>query len=358
MLPHEKLSDVGFEFTPEQVAELIVKEEEDKKPHYVFWAGWGDIRFDSTLERKTGMHRIRRGIITAVPMHYGYWDSDQGEKNSLNFVRNPIKGRGHEVWRIMRPGQIARDIERLYSQLGLKVLRTLTAATADFVDVEKRAAIVRNVAAKLITRVGTPKDQITFDEYREMVNEGIRNQGEDSLTYQVGMELLECYDYAESVFHDNLASKVGEMKDRNKPGGVGLGRLDEVAYEEIKILGKTPGDYEVDGDSWQHSMQQLLGKMGAAGGAQVNDALMTLLINQQQQQQRLSEQVNILIDKYIGGAPVALAAPTPIPGQPDEEIPEELLEKPKKEEGKEFSPPGPVWEGIDVPEVKPARRRT
>jgi len=274
----------------------------EKKIHYVFWAGLKPI---PCQEQNIGIALVKPFKITPV-RNWGCWTRDQDDKGSSGLRRHPGKNRGNEVWdtRGKEAGQNAEWLERCYGGKGLVVIRDLTGLEPDFV-----ATIVDNLIPAI-------PDDVTYESFISMVRANVSNNPpKDAVKLQekVAKQIIEACEIAQGAGLNELAAKKAEIGERSVAGGKGIPRLDQRAYDLIKLVGKTTADYETDtkaaGDAAAQQVAKVVGAIIPAMQQQQPQASALLTPEQMQQQATILA----LAMQQMGFAPVqAQGQPQPI----------------------------------------------
>lgn len=287
----------GLNLKAETLAKMMIEEAFDRLPHYIFYAGDTNLTFGIDDTRKYGLTKISRGKIVCLPKNYSYWDFWQGEQGGL--IHHPDKtNRKNDVLREVRPGQIMRWLALNYGTTGLGHLLSIRG--------EENDAVIYSIGRALITRVPkTPKEIIRGVEWIEMLTQNIekaQNEGHPlaDRVQEVGSEMITAVETSLLWREENLANTKTEMENRRLPGGVGIAALDQISKRQIAYLGKTEADYAVDGVGFQEGIQRLIAQTGGSGTGAMNDALLKLLVGNQQMMMSLQTQLGEIISGTFG----------------------------------------------------------
>lgn len=235
----------------------------EKKMHYVFWAGLDPI---PCHEQNIGLARVEPFKVTSVD-NWGCWTRDQDDKGSSGLKRHPDRAkRGGEVYdtRGKEAGANAEWLERCYAGKGLVILRDLTAIEPDLA-----ATITDNLIPDI------PEDG-DYDTIIELIDKNRANnvsKENAKLQDKVANKLIEACEIGKAAGLNELSSKRSEIQERHVPNGKGIPKLDDRARRLIRLVGKTTADYEVDTKA-----------AGDAAAAQVGKAISAMMPMMQQGQ--------------------------------------------------------------------------
>lgn len=207
--------------------------------HFVFWAGAAPLALDPT---KVGFTQIRPFRIKTIK-NFERWERDQNDYDTPGFRRHPDKvNREGEIWVTDTAGSICEYLEREFGRYGLVVLRPITGNA----HLQHSALIAETLLPEITDEAGK---YLPYARLKEMVQE---NAGKPptaalaGLTKEVATLVLQALNSASKANLAILDIWRSELQERSKPGGAGIARLPEVAYDMLHLVERPEADYVSD----------------------------------------------------------------------------------------------------------------